>query len=218
MEELKNLRDLEFIAQKSKDLLDKQIASHKHKHSNSSIITTILVLFIPLLSGEFNNSHIYIKLLLIIPIISTVWAIILLLGILRSKPLYHGINISKFDDLVNDTYENILLCEIGANKSSFNDNSIIIEKNDINYALAIKLTIISILVSISLLFTNKLINHYQPLKLNTMSEDNKNKENSDKNNDSSKKRIIPIIEQKDRTKLNNDKKMDINWKDTSKNK
>ena len=67
---MKDLKELEFLAEKSKELLLKQTTSYRQKHSNSGTIITVLALFIPLFLSGLNNSIFIIKVLSLIPIIS----------------------------------------------------------------------------------------------------------------------------------------------------
>ena len=201
------LKDLEFLAEKSHQLLDKQITSYRQKHSNSGTIITVLALFIPFFLSGLDNSYIAVKLLALVPIGLLVWAIVLLIQVLRSRPLDQGFHVDKLDELVNKSFEEILLYEIGANKSSFLDNQNISETSNNKYNLAIKLTVVSIVLSTSLLLTNeffkpnptpidvKIIN-----SINMNNDDNNN--NSGNNNNSDKQRVIPVVPPNDRTNLN----------------
>lgn len=154
-----DLKDLEFLSSKSSEFIEKQISSYRQKHSNSGSIITIIALFIPFFLSGLDNSFISIKLLSIIPVGLLIWAIILLIGILRTKSLDQGFHVDKFKELVNKPYQEILLYEIGANVSSFKDNEKITNKTNIRYNLAIKLTVMAIIISTSLLLINKF---YQP--------------------------------------------------------
>jgi hypothetical protein len=201
-----DLKDLEFLAEKSKELLDKQITSYRQKHSNSGTIITVLALFIPFFLSGLDNSYLTIKFLAIIPIGFLVGAIVLLIQVLRSRPLDQGFHVDKFDELVNKSYEEILLYEIGANKSSFTDNQAISEKSNDRYNKAIKFTVISIILSTTLLLSNEFFKPKQePLDVKilnpiNMSNDSSNKDKS--GNNTEKPRIIPVVPPKDRTNLN----------------
>lgn len=148
-------RDLEFLANKSNELLDRQVTSYRQKHSNSATIITVLALFIPFFLNGLENSYLFIKLLAIFPIALLVLSIILLIGVLRSKPLDQGFNVEKLPELVKQDYESILLYEIGANRCSFIDNIEISNNSNNKYNLAIKLTVIAIIISTTLLLTNE---------------------------------------------------------------
>jgi len=152
---MEEIKDLEFLAQKSGELLDKQINSYRQKHSNSGTIITVLALFIPFFLSGLDNSYSLVRLFAIIPIGLLLWAIILLIQVLRTKPLDQGFHIDKFDELVNKSHEEILLYEIGANKSSFKDNEKTTADQNNKYNRAIQLTVISIILSTALLLVNE---------------------------------------------------------------
>ena len=199
---MSDLKDLEFLAKKSGELLDKQITSYRQKHTNSGAIITILALFIPFFLNGLDDSFLIIKIIAIVPIILLLWAIIILIQVLRTRPLDQGFHVDKLEELVNKSYEDILLYEIGANKGSFLDNQNISQTSNDRFNRAIKLTVISIILSTSLLMTNKF---YKPVKepisvkfINPtcMCKDNNNSGNEEK------KRVIPVVPPKDRTNLN----------------
>lgn len=200
------LKDLEFLADKSHQLLDKQITSYRQKHSNSGIIITVLTLFIPFFLSGLDNSYTIVKLIALLPIILIVWAIILLIQVLRSKPLDQGFHVDKFDELINKSYEDILLYEIGANKGSFTDNQKISELSNNKYNYAISLTVVSIILSSSLLLTNEFFKpEEKPTEIKIINPINmsneKDNQNSGNSGNNEKKREIPVVPPKDRTQL-----------------
>ena len=209
MHENNDLKDLEFLASKSSDFIDKQISSYRHKHSNAGSIITIIALFIPFFLSGLDESHLVIQILSIIPILILLWAIILFIGILKTKSLDQGFHFNKFNDLVNLSYEEILLYEIGANKSSFEDNQKIIDTTNVNYFFAIKLTVISIMISTSLLLLNKFYKPVEIDKINKveiinpihMAEDD-NTGRGNENPSTHPDRSIPYVPPTDRTNLN----------------
>jgi hypothetical protein len=152
---MEELKDLEFLAAKSKELLDKQVASYRLHQSNSGTIITILALFIPFFLKDLSDSYTTIKIIALLPVGFLLWAIISLIQVLRSRPLFQGANFDKIEELVNANYEEILLNEIGANKDSFNDNLPIADKSNNKYNFAIKLTLIAIITSTCLLLSNQ---------------------------------------------------------------
>lgn len=211
---MKDYRDLEFLSSKSASFIEKQVASYRQKHSNSGSIITVAALFIPFFLGGLEDSLMLIKYLSIIPVAVLICAIVLLISVLRTKSLDQGFHVDKFSELCNDTYENILLYEIGANKSSFIDNKEIIDRVTRRYNIAIKLTVIAIISSALLLFANKFfkpdkedkIIKVQLINSDSMKPDNENeKSNGGGNKDNPKievKRDIPYVPPKDRTNLN----------------
>jgi hypothetical protein len=207
------LKDLQFLAEKSYQLLEKQILSYRQKHSNSGIIITILALFIPLFLNGLENSYTIIKILSVIPIVILICAFVQLIKVLKSTPLDQGFNVNEFDRLVNMDFEEILLYEIGANKSSFNDNQILYVKSSINYNSAVKLTLISIVLSTLLLLTNEFfkpnpiptdVNLINKINMNNESKTNNTNSNNESNDENKtiKQRVVPIVPPKERTNLN----------------
>lgn len=197
------LKDLEFLAEKSNQLLDKQITSYRQKHSNSGTIITVLALFIPFFLSGLDNSYLIVKILALVPIVLLVYAIVLLIQVLRSKPLDQGFHVNKFDELVNESYEDILLYEIGANKISFLDNQNITEVSNNKYNRAIKLTVISIILSTSLLLINEFFKPQQnPIDVKIINPVNMSNDNNSNSGNNDKKRVIPVVPTKDRTNLN----------------
>ena len=203
--------DLVFLATKSNDFIEKQISSYRHKHSNSGSIITIITLFIPFFINGLDNSNLFFKICSILPVILLLWAIILFIDVLKTKSLDHGFNVNKFDELINKSYEEILIYEIGANKSSFIDNQKILDKTNVNYFFAIKLTVFAIMFSSLLLLTNNFfktetekITKVEIIKPKNMipENDNPNNERNDETPSTSPDRSIPYVPPTDRTNLN----------------
>lgn len=205
-----DLKDLEFLATKSKELIERQVASYRQHHSNSGIIMTVLALFIPFFLNGLGDSYLIIRILAIIPTGILIWAIILLIQVLRSRPLYQGANFRLIDELVNDSYENILLSEIGANKDSFHDNEQITEKYNSQYNFAIKLTLVAIVLSTLLLFSNQIFRPTnKTISKQIIMPDNKKKDEKKTTTpkvEPQKTRVIPVITQERRVTLNEGKK------------
>ena len=198
---MRDLKDLEFLAKKSGELLDKQITSYRQKHTNSGAIITILALFIPFFLNGLDDSFLIIKIFAIVPIILLLWAIILLIQVLRTRPLDQGFHVDKLEELVNKSYEDILLYEIGANKGSFLDNQKISQNSNNKFNRAIRLTVISIIISTSLLMTNKFNRPVkEPISVKFINPTCMCKDNNNGNEE--RKRVIPVVPPKDRTNLN----------------
>lgn len=192
---MEELQDLKFLAEKSHQLLDKQITAYRQKHANSGTIITVLALFIPFFLSGLDNSYLSVKFLALIPIGLLVAAIVLLIQVLRSRPLDQGFHVDKFDELINKSYEDILLYEIGANRSSYNDNQSISKASNDKYNLAIQLTVTSIILSSSLLLTNEFFKPEQnPIEVKLLNPIIMSK--------TEKPREIPNVPPKDRTNLN----------------
>lgn len=178
-------------------MVEKQIDSYRQKHSNASTIIGVVALFIPFFLNGLDNAYPIVQYLSVIPIGLLVWAIILMLGVLRTKLMYQFFSVDKFKDLVNTKYVDILLYEIGANNDSYRDNKPIDEEVNKIYNFGIKLTTISIIISVGLLLAN---NFWQPEKTYTKVQIiNANKM---QNNNQEKPREIPTVPPRDRERLN----------------
>jgi hypothetical protein len=153
-----DLRHIEFLANKSKDFIDRQISAYRQKQSNSGSIMAIISLFIPFFLGGLDDAFLWIKLLSIIPVVLFVYAIFSFIGVLKGRPLDQGFHTRKFQELVNlKNFKKVLLYEIGANQSSFNDNTPKVNKANDAFSRAIKVTTLAVLFSIGLLLTNKFL-------------------------------------------------------------
>lgn len=211
-----DLNDLKFLADKSKEFIDKQISSYRQKHSNSGTIIGIISLFIPFFLNGLSDAYLLVNILSIVPIGLFVYAVILLLGVIRSKPLDQGFSVDKFYDLANENnFEKVLLYEIGANKSSFKDNEVILDEANNDFNSGVKLTIISILISIGLLMTNKFFKPDEKEKIykveitksknmtdNNSSNNSGSRTSSQGSSTSQSTRDIPVVPPQDRTRLN----------------
>jgi len=151
---MEDLKQLEFIATNSKEILDKQVDSYRQQHSYAGTIIGITALFIPFFLSSLGAFHL-IRFVSVIPIALFIWAILLLLNLFKTKPLYQAYNVEKYQELLTNTYKEILLSEIEANLQSYNKNKIITEKGNRNYIRAMKLITIALLFSIVLIFTNQ---------------------------------------------------------------
>ncbi len=95
--------NLEFLATKSKELVEKQVASYRQQHTTASSIIAIVALFIPLFLSGLEESYDLIKYIAILPVVLFVFAIcILLFHVFRSQPLFQSL---KF----NEIYPNALV-------------------------------------------------------------------------------------------------------------
>jgi hypothetical protein len=152
---MEDLRDLEFFATNSKEIVEKQVDSYRQQHSYAGTIIGVTALFIPFFLSSLVGTFIVIQFISIVPIALFIWAILLMLSIFRTKPLDQSYNVEKYQLLINKSYKEILLSEIEANTNSYNKNKIITEKGNKNYVTAVRLTTIALLFSIVLLFTNQ---------------------------------------------------------------
>jgi len=195
-------KDLEFLAERGRELLDRQLSSYRTNHTKAGTVIGISSVFIPVFLFIIEKTPVFIQILSVIPIAIFMYSIILMINILRSRPLYQGFNQNQFDRLIEKDYENILLYEIGAKKDSIADNQKITEKQNKNFNRGLVATVIAIFFSISLLITNLAINNY-----NIMAEKSNSKTtqvSKDKKPDvaKTKSRVIPQVPESERMILN----------------
>jgi len=216
---MEDLKDLEFLAEKSKEFIDKQISAYRQKHSNAGSVIAIIALFIPFFLNGLDESFLIIKLISVIPVALFIYSVKLFLDVLKSKSLDQGFSVDKLDELANyNNYEKVLLYEIGANRSSFNDNKKITNQANNCFNLGIKLTLCSVILSIGILLFNNFfkptkedkIQKIEIIKSTNMSTDNQSNNNGGSNVTSTVPtnttatpvREIPVVPQSDRTNLN----------------
>ena len=186
---MEDLRHLEFFANNSKEIVEKQVDSYRQQHSYAGTIIGVTALFIPFFLNSFIGTFHLIQFFSVVPIILFCWAILLMLSIFRANPLDQAYNVKKFQELLTKTYKEILISEIEANTHSYNGNKIITEKGNRNYTKGVKLTTIALLISIILLFANQFIKIEKvPVKIQGI--DAKKSLNPDLTKDSTNKRIL----------------------------
>lgn len=196
-------KDLEFLAERVRELLDRQISSYRTNHTKAGTIIGISSVFIPVFLFIIEKSPKLIQLLSIIPIVIFLYSIILMINILRSRKLDQGFNQHQFDKLVKEDYQTILLYEIGAKKNSITDNQEITEKQNMKFNRGLIATVIAIFISISLLLSNLIINQ----NTSTMSDET-NQETTQTPNDGKSDvskttdRVIPDVPKDERMPLN----------------
>ena len=154
---MEDLKHLEFLAVNSKEIIEKQVDSYRQQHSYAGTIIGATALFIPFFLSSLDSTIQIIQFILILPIALFIWSILLLLSIFRTKPLDQAFSGSKYKDLINKSFKEILLYEIDANTHSYNLNSIITQKGNKRYANAVNLATIALFISIVLMMANKFI-------------------------------------------------------------
>ena len=154
---MQELKHLEFLADNSKEIVEKQVDSYRQQHSYAGTIIGVTVLFIPFFLSNLDDSFKVIQFISIFPIALFIWAILLMLGIFKINPLDQAFSLEKYQDLLNKTYEEILLSEIKANLNSFNENKKITVKGNKRYLFGVRLIIIAIVFSIVLILVTKII-------------------------------------------------------------
>ncbi|NAY92961.1 hypothetical protein GTQ34_13640 [Muricauda sp. JGD-17] len=155
-------RNSEILAQKSRELLSDQLNSIDANNNKAGIFVSISSLFIPLafnLLDNFDKNIGWIS-IFAVPIMLNLIGLYFLVKSLFPKKVFHGMNFSQFDNLINkDDVRDIFDFEIGANRDSFVDNQGTLNKQNNNlkfgltfiYVSAVCLTLI---ILIQLLIIN----------------------------------------------------------------
>ena len=154
MEDLKNL---EFLAFNSKEIIEKQVDSYRQQHSYAGTIIGVTVLFIPFFLNSLDGTLRITQFISIVPIGFFIVAMLLFLSIFRTKPLDQAFSVEKYSSFLNKVYKDVLLNEINANVQSYNKNLLITEKGNKRYTIAVNLTTAALLISILLLLANQFI-------------------------------------------------------------
>jgi amino acid permease len=154
-----DLKNLEFLAVNSKEIIEKQVDSYRQQHSYAGTIIGATALFIPFFLGSFDGTSSVVQFISIMPTAFFIYAILLMLSIFRTKPLDQAFNVTKYTELLSKSYKDILLYEIEANSHSYSINKIITEKCNKRYSRGVSLTIIALLFSIVLILANKFIGY-----------------------------------------------------------
>jgi hypothetical protein len=154
---MEDLKHLEFLAVNSKEIIEKQVDSHRQQHSYAGTIIGATALFIPFFLNSLDSTFIWIQLIIIIPTVLFISAILFLLSIFRTKPLDQAFSVGKYNDLLTKEYKEILLYEIKANSNSYTLNKKITDKGNKMYDIGVRLTTIALILSIVLILVNKFI-------------------------------------------------------------
>lgn len=152
-----DLKNLEFLAVNSKEIVEKQVDSYRTQHSYAGTIIGATALFIPFFLGSFDGTSQVIQYISIIPTACFIYAILLMLSIFRTKPLDQAFNVIKYKELLTKSYKEVLLFEIDANSYSYTINNKITARGNRRYSAGVSLTIIALLFSIVLIMANKFI-------------------------------------------------------------
>ncbi|PCI18909.1 hypothetical protein COB64_04555 [Candidatus Wolfebacteria bacterium] len=148
------LGTVKFLANKSKELIEKQVSSYRQQNSYAGTIIGISAFFIPLFLNGLEGSFKWIQVASLIPIGLFVWVMLLMLGVLRSRPLFQAFSVDKYQQLVNKELQEVLVFELGANIDSFRDNDSITRGVSRKFDLGIRAVTFAILISTSLLLIN----------------------------------------------------------------
>lgn len=148
---------MEFLANNSKESIEKQVDSYRQQHSYAGTIIGFTVLFITFFLNSLGVSDEILQFISILPIALLIVSILLLLSIFRSKPLDQALTVTKYKDLLTKSYKEILLYEIEANKNSYIKNNHVTVRGNKRFIQGVGLTSIAILISIILLLVSTFI-------------------------------------------------------------
>jgi hypothetical protein len=154
---IEDLKHLEFLTVNSKEIVEKQVDSYRQQHSYAGTIIGVTGLFIPYFLSSLDGTLQIIQFISIVPIILFIWAMLLLLSLFRTKPLDQAFGVTKYKELLTQTYKEILLYEIEANSNSYRLNNIVTEKGNRRYNIGVRLITVALMFSILLILVNKFI-------------------------------------------------------------
>lgn len=133
-----NEKNLDFLVSKSRDLLNEQFKSYDSAINKAGLLISLLSIFIPIAIYLISKDiHPTVKIFGIIPISFLTISMSLLLKVLLPKKLDTGFNFDQFEQKLNGDCKDLLLYEIGANRSSFKDNQGIVSRQNLYFKLGI---------------------------------------------------------------------------------
>lgn len=199
-----NHKNLEFLAAKAKELLDRQISSFRSNHAKASSVIAAIAIFIPVFFFVIEKSIFIIQLFSIILVGLMAISIINMIGILRAKKMDQGFNADQFDKLVNENYEDVLLYEIGAKRDSCINNEKITEKQNRKFNIGLNYLITAIFLSFLILIANVLTKtkFYKNMSKN---EDSKKEQPVSLEKNEPKMKVIPKVPKNERAQFNEGK-------------
>ncbi|MBN2834141.1 MAG: hypothetical protein JXR48_04165 [Candidatus Delongbacteria bacterium] len=129
------IKNLEFLSNKSDDLLQEQLKSYNSAITKASIVMPLSSLILPyaitiLTDGQIINT---IRCLTVTPFILIIVGLYFLVKVLIPKGLDHGFNFDQFDKQINQNYKDLLLYKIGSMKDSYNSNNNIVDRQNLYF-------------------------------------------------------------------------------------
>ncbi|MBN8694100.1 MAG: hypothetical protein J0L69_12970 [Bacteroidetes bacterium] len=196
-----DIETAKYLAEKSNQMIERQISSYRDKRSVASTIMGLCTLFIPFyLSGLFDSLF-WIQIVAIFPLILVVLAIFFLLKIYYMNSLEQGLALSKYDEAINKKHDEAILFEIAVNRDCYNANRPILDGATKNYEKGLSLTKWGIGLSIIVLSLNLYFrpsNNPEKIELvnpiiMTMGNNNNNSGNNQGNNNEPSIKTDPIV-------------------------
>lgn len=143
-------RKLEFLVNKSRNLLKEQLIAYENCTSKSSILATVLAFLIPVSYQFVTEEGFYTSLSITAGILGVI-AVIALLLVLVPKGLAHSYNFEQFARQFHNEYPEMLNYEIRANKTTYNVNEKIVSRQISNFSIGIySIMICSIILLVNL--------------------------------------------------------------------
>jgi hypothetical protein len=168
---LKKKDSIEIISIKSKELLEYQVSAFDSNYGKAGTFISISSLFTPLTFTLFEKleSNFWLLICFFIPIVLNLIGLLFLIKVLIPKKLNFGIGIQEFDRLINENYEKVKLFEIGANKTSFNENKLKLDNQNKYLRIGLKFIYSSAITLSLIVLTQTLIS-----KTNQMEQESNN--------------------------------------------
>ena len=182
---------LEIISEKSKELLDYQVSAFDSNYGKAGTFISISSLFTPLAFSFFEkfDNNLFSIIIFFIPIVLNLIGLFFLLKVLIPKKLNFGIGIQEFDRLINEKYEKVKLFEIGANKTSFNENKIKLDEQNKFLRKGLGLIYISAISLAVIFFTQTIITNSYKMADNN---ENSNGQSTSQDNGNSGREIPQV--------------------------
>lgn len=149
---------LELLSERITGLIDTQSSIFDQTRQNSAAILTLLAVFLPFFLNGLDDALLWIKYLSLLPTALILISMFLFLVIFRTQQIERGIGVHKFPELVNKSYQEVRLFDLGASMGSYNDNKPIVSYMRSLYSIALTITYAAVLSSAIVLLINKFDN------------------------------------------------------------
>jgi len=112
----------EYLANKSKELLNSQIQSFRALHQKAATVIAVSALFAPVFLFLVEKAELWVRITASFLILPLIIGVILFLLTLRATKLKQGFDESNFEDLLNKNINEVYNFEIAYNKFSIEEN------------------------------------------------------------------------------------------------
>lgn len=145
---------MQLGAEKSNELLEKQIRSYYRKQDRATILLGLVSLFFTVFLFILEKCLIEIRLFSIIPLILLLFGIWNLTTVIKGHNLAQGYNPNELEEVINLSINDIYKKEIESNKSSYEQNETILEEQETTFNKGVNSILMSIALSLLLLLFN----------------------------------------------------------------